>query len=115
DDGDQLALGDREAHAVDRHEVAVALVDVDRLDQRAHVGVLRCRRAHMRSKRPDRPRGKSTTSRIRIAPSQKRQYWVSPTSCSLRKMNENAPTTGPRKLPNPPSTVMNTSSPEWVQ
>ena len=39
----------------------------------------------------------------------------SPISSDLRKMNVKAPTSGPKKLANPPSTVMNTSSPECVQ
>ena len=50
---------------------------------------------------------------LRIKCSAKRL--VAPISDDLRKTNAKAPTSGPKKLAKPPSTVMKTSSPECVQ
>src|SRR4051794_4525081 len=113
DDRDRLAVGDRERNAVERDEVAVRLAHVDRLDQRR--GHVRTTFFHASVARPIRPRGKAMTMTASVTPRKKRQYWVAPISSDFRKMNVKAPTSGPKKLAKPPSTVMKTSSPECVQ
>src|SRR5581483_12215519 len=141
DDRDELARADGNGYVVERAEGAVMLGYAAGLDEWRH-DLASCRRrpaprtfgcegagSSMRPGRrredamsaprsaamPASPRGKKMTMAASRAPSTKRQYWVIDCSWSCRSVSVSAPTTGPRKLVKPPSTVMNTRWPECVQ
>ena len=66
DDGEDLALGDREAHIVDREQAAEALADALHLEQRAHDG--RSVRPSLRASQGQIPSGSTITTTSRQTP-----------------------------------------------
>jgi hypothetical protein len=70
DDGDEFALADRQAHAVERHVGAVELADVPRLEDHARDTSIGPRRL---AKRPMRPPGAKITMKASTAPKMSRQ------------------------------------------
>src|SRR5262249_7560100 len=85
DHRDELAGVDPEAHVIERAQRTELLADAAGLEQRRHAALRRslCRRS---SARPASPAGKPITMIARMAPSTKRQYWVSVCSWSCSRM-----------------------------
>src|SRR5262245_22240210 len=93
---------------IERAEGAIGLADVARFQQQGHAvssAILRRRSAA----KPAMPSGNPMTITARMAPSTKRQYSVSDCNWSCNKVKVKAPTIGPKKFENPPSTAINTS------
>src|SRR5262245_19509914 len=98
----------------ERAEGAVGFADVPRFEQQGHA-VLPANLRRRSAASPAMPSGNAMTISARMAPSTKRQYSVSDCSWSCNKVKARAPTIGPKKFENPPSTAMNTSWPDCVQ
>src|ERR671931_259288 len=72
DQREELALGEREAHVVDRLHAAEGLAQVAHLEERLHVA----KRFAQRAMVPAMPSGKRSTSTRITTPSTPRQYGV---------------------------------------
>src|SRR5207302_11259814 len=110
-DRDQLGLTHGHVDLNERAEGAEELADVARFEQQGHAvfpAILRRRS----TTNPAMPSGNAMTISARMAPSTKRQYSVSDCSWSCNKVKVSAPTIGPKKFVNPPSTAMKTSWPD---
>src|SRR5215470_2995528 len=111
DDGDELALADRQAHAVEGDVGAVEPAQIGGLENHARETGVTVRRA----KNPMSPPGAKMTMTARIAPNTSRQYGKTDMTVSWRKMKTKAPRSGPKNDAKPPSSTMKTMLPEWVQ
>src|SRR5262249_39446463 len=110
DDRDQLARMHGHADLNERAEGAIGLADLARFEQQGHAAFLAILRRRSVAN-PAMPSGNAMTISAKIAPSTKRQYSVNDCSWSCNKVKVRAPTIGPKKFENPPSTAMNTSWP----
>src|SRR4029078_13503379 len=114
DASDQLTLVHCHADLVERAEGTVGFADIARFEQQGHA-VLHPILRPSPTANPAMPSGNPMTISARMAPSTKRQYSVSDCSWSCNKVKVSAPTIGPKKFENPPSTAMNTSWPDCAQ
>src|SRR6266487_5006399 len=110
-DRDPLTLMHGHVDLFKREEGAVGFADVARFKQQGHA-VLPAIQRRRSAANPAMPSGNAMTISARMAPSTKRQYSVSDCSWSCNKVKVSAPTIGPKKFENPPSTAMKTSWPD---
>ena len=112
--GDPLGDQDRAVDAVGGPERRGQGLGRGRLPAR-HRGVLdgfRAERPQSRSAMPTRPVGEKTMKPTNKRPNQNSQFWVQIERNSRKRMKNNAPIAGPRRLRMPPITTIARSSPE---